>query len=350
VTAEGYGTGLVWVGLLGSALAATYAALQLPSGLLVDRLGVRVATSAGLSLAVVAHVAALVAPVPWLALVARALSGAGFAVCFVSGAELARSSGRGARGTGLFGGVSLAASGCAVLVVPLVGQLVGWRTSWLTSLALTAVALATVLTLPDEPGRATQATPPARADQPEGSLLHDAQLPRLAAVHAATLGLGLVLSSWATTLLEDIWSFGPTAAAAVGAGVLGLSVVSRPLGGQIVAARPGLTRRLWVVTLLACAAATLALAWRSTPAVAVVAVVVLGVVGGLPFASVVQAAQRRQPARPAAAVGAMNTAAFGLVVTATPVVGWAVGHGRASSALVAVAVLWLLPLLVLPRT
>jgi len=347
-TAEAYGTGLVWVGLLSSALAAPYAALQLPSGLLVDRLGVRAATSAGLSLVVLAHVAALVAPVPWLALLARALSGAGYAVCFVAGAELARRSGRGARGTGLFGGVALATSGFAVLTVPLVAHVVGWRSSWLTTLVVTAAALALVLTLPRERPGEHRPDPPADGGARPPSLLRDPQLFRLAAVHAITLGLGLILSSWATTLLEDVWSFGPTTAAVAGACVLGLSVVSRPLGGQLVAARPERTRTLWVLTLVVCGAATLALAWRSTPVVAFAAVVVLGVVGGVPFASVVQAAQRRQPTRPAAAVGAMNTVAFGLVVTASPVVGWAVDHGYATAALVTVAVAWLLPLLALP--
>nr|WP_272917546.1 MFS transporter [Nocardioides flavescens] len=347
-TAEAYGTGLVWVGLLSSALAAPYAALQLPSGLLVDRLGVRAATSAGLTLVVLAHVAALVAPLPWLALVARALSGAGYAVCFVSGAELARRSGTGARGTGLFGGVALATSGFAVLTVPLVAHLVGWRSSWLTTLVVTAVALVLVLTLPRErPGEHRPPAPEGAGARPP-SVLRDAQLFRLAAVHAMTLGLGLILSSWATTLLEDVWSFGPTSAAVAGACVLGLSVVSRPLGGQLVAAHPARTRALWVLTLVVCAAATLALAWRSTPVVAFAAVAVLGVVGGIPFASVVQAAQRRQPTRPAAAVGAMNTVAFGLVVTATPAVGWAVDHDHARAAVITIAVAWLLPLLVLP--
>ncbi|WP_148575562.1 MFS transporter [Nocardioides caldifontis] len=348
-TAEAYGADLLWVGLLTSVLAAPYAALQLPAGVLVDRLGVRTATSAGLSLVVLAHVAALVAPVPWLALAARTLSGAGYAVCFVSGAELARSSGRGARGMGVFGGVAIAASGFAVLTVPFAEHLVGWRSPWATTLVVTALALALALRLPDELGQSTRAAPVHTGGSPPPAILRDGQLFRLAAVHGVTLGLGLILSSWATTLLEDIWSFGPAAAAVVGSCVLGLSVLSRPLGGQLAAVRPDRSRTLWVFALVACAAATLALAWRSTPVVAVLAVAVLGMCSGLPFASVVQAGQARQPHRPAAAVGAMNTLAFGLVVAATPAVGWAVDHGHASTTLVVVGAVWLLPLLSLPR-
>ncbi|GAB6987710.1 MFS transporter [Nocardioides pyridinolyticus] len=363
--AEAYSTDLMWVGLLTSALAAPYAALQLPGGVLVDRLGVRRAAGVGLSLVVLAHAAALVAPVPWLALTARILSGAGYAVCFVSGAELARSSGRGSRAMGVFGGVALAASGAAVLTVPFAEHLLGWRAPWATTLAVTAVALVLALRLPTErPRGASGATQPADVDGSTAeetapdpaaagtappALLRDGQLFRLAMVHGVTLGLGLILSSWATTLLMDIWSFGPSAAAVIGSGVLGLSVLSRPLGGHLTAVRPARTRTVWIGALLACAVATLALAQRTTPAVAVLAVATLGMCSGLPFASVLQAAQVRQPQRPAAAVGAMNTVAFGLVVAATPVVGWAVDHDHASATLLTVACLWLLPLVALPR-
>ena len=346
--AAAYGTDLLWVGLLSAALAAPYAALQFPAGMLVDRLGVRLATGAGLSLVLVAHLLALTAPLPALAMAARFASGVGFAVCFVSGAELARASGRGSRGMGVFGGVALAASGVSVLGVALAEPGLGWRAPWATSAAVSGVALVVALRLPRAgPRRAGPRA--ALADLPAlPTLLLDGQLFRLALVHAVTLGLGLVLSTWATTLLVDVWSFGPAAAAVVGSLVLGLSVVSRPLGGQVAAVLPARNRALWAVALVACAGATAALASPGVAVVAVVAVVVLGTFSGLPFAAVVQAAQARQPVRPAAAVGLMNTLAFGLVVVGTPAVGWAVDHDHAQNALVAVALLWLLPLVSLP--
>ena len=224
----------------------------------------------------------------------------------------------------------------------------GWRAPWATSAAVSAVALVVALRLPRAGPR--RAGPRAAiADLPAlPTLLLDGQLFRLALVHAVTLGLGLVLSTWATTLLVDVWSFGPAAAAVVGSLVLGLSVVSRPLGGQVAAVLPARNRALWAVALVACAGATAALASPGVAVVAVVAVVVLGTFSGLPFAAVVQAAQARQPVRPAAAVGLMNTLAFGLVVVGTPAVGWAVDHDHAQNALVAVALLWLLPLVSLP--
>jgi nitrate/nitrite transporter NarK len=178
--------------------------------------------------------------------------------------------------------------------------------------------------------------------------LRDGQLLRLTAVHASTLGLGLILSAWATTLLVNIWSFESTAAAVIGSGVLGLSVVSRSLGGRLAERWPTRNRTICVLSLIVCSAGTLALSRAGAPVVAVLAVVVLGLFSGLPFAGVIGAAQTRQPGRPAAAVGIMNTAAFGLVVVATPVVGWAADHGYASWTLVVAALLWLLPLPILP--
>ncbi len=347
VLAAAYETDLLWVGLMSAALAAPYAALQLPAGVLVDRWGVRRATTAGLSLVLLAHVVALTTPEPSIALVARLLSGVGFAVCFVSGAELARSSGWGSRGMGVFGGVALAASGASVLGVALTEPTLDWRASWATSAVASAAALLGTALLRELPTQRAHDAPTEVATSPP-ALHHDGELLRLAAIHAATLGLGLVLSTWASTLLLELWSFPAAAAALVGSMVLGLSVISRPLGGQVATVRPGVIRPLWAITLVVCALSTLALAAAGPGAVAIAGVIALGIFSGLPFAAVVQAAQARQPVRRAAAVGLMNTIAFGLVVVGTPAVGWAVDHDHARAALVTIAILWLMPLLALP--
>ena len=163
VLAAAYDTSLVAVGLMTTALAVTYASLQLPAGSFVDRVGVRSASLLGLTVVVVAHAAALTVPLTWVALLCRAVAGAGYAVCFVSGAELARRSGTGPSGVGLFGGVSLAASGAAVLVVPFAEPLLGWRAAWWTSGTVAVVALLMVVRSPAParlvPGRETALRP-----------------------------------------------------------------------------------------------------------------------------------------------------------------------------------------------
>jgi predicted MFS family arabinose efflux permease len=299
---------------------------------------------------VVAYAAALTVPLTWLALLCRAAAGAGYAVCFVSGAELARTSGTGPSGVGLFGGVSLAASGAAVLAVPFAEPLLGWRAPWATSGMIAVVALLMVVRTP-VPARAA----PVSADRPPAldrgpSLLRDGELHRLAAVHAVTLGLGVVLSNWAALVLEDSWGFGRTAAALTGSVVLGMSVLSRPLGGHLARRVPDRMGQVAVLSLAGCSAATLALAFPTIPLVAVLAVVALGVLSGLPFAGVITAAQARRPDRPAAAVGLLNTQANAVIVVGTPLMGAALEHGVAPAALWAMAGLWLVPLLARPRS
>jgi nitrate/nitrite transporter NarK len=346
--APAYGVGLVTIGLMTTALATPYALLQLPSGVLVDRIGVRRASVLGLAVVVLAHVVACLAPVTWVALGCRAVSGAGFAVCFVSGAELARRSGAGPAGLGLFGGVALGTSGVAVLVVPMVEPLLGWRAAWSTSgaVALLALVCVALVRLPAAP-----ATHRPRATRAKGRpLLVDGELHRLGSVHAVTLGIGVVLSNWAALVLADTWGLGRTAAAAVASLVLGCSVLSRPLGGELARRFPARSGALATVSLVACAAATLALAVPTTTVVAVVAVLVIGILSGLPFAPVIAAVQARRPDRPAAAVGMVNSHANTLILVGTPLLGAAIAAGHATGALVVVAALWTLPLLLRSRT
>ena len=349
--APAYDASLLIVGLMTTALAATYAVLQLPAGVLVDRVGVRNASVVGLTVVVLVHVVACTTPLTWLALACRALAGAGYAVCFVSGAELARRSGSGPSGIGLFGGVSLATSGAAVLTVPFAEHLFGWRAAWVTSGAVALLALLMVarLRLPGPvPGRGPRAR--ATAGPPGPSLVRDGELHRLAAVHAVTLGLGVVLSNWAAVVLMDTWDFGRTAAAVTGSLVLGTSVLSRPLGGWLVRRVPHRTALISAASLTGCAMATAALAVPTSAAVAVAAVLVLGLLSGLPFAAVITAGQSRHPDRPAAAVGLLNSQANTLILAGAPLLGAAIERDRTSAALWLVAALWLLPLLARPRT
>jgi nitrate/nitrite transporter NarK len=348
-----YGVDLVTVGLMTTALALTYALLQLPAGSLVDRIGPRRSSMLGLSAVVVVHVVASSAPETWLALTCRALAGAGYAVCFVSGAELARSSGTGITGIGVFGGVSLAASGVAVAVVPLFEPLLHWRSAWATSGLVATVALVAVARIrpPIDPRLGpTTTVPDDLTPVAATSLWRDAELYRLAGVHALTLGAGVVLSNWATVVLVDTWGFSRAGAAVTGSLVLGMAVLCRPAGGELSRRRPEAMGRLTVLSLIVCAVATLALSIPSTPFIAVVAVMALGLFSGLPFAAVLAAGQAQRPDRPGAAVGLMNGIASSLILVGTPLLGAAIDQGITAAGLQIIAVLWLVPLAGLPRT
>lgn len=352
--APAYRADLTTLGLMTTALVLPYAIFQLPSGSFVDRVGPRKASILGLSLVVVVHLIASLAPETWLAMLCRALAGAGYAVCFVSGAELVRSRGGGPSGIGIFGGAALATSGAAVLTVPLVEQWLGWRSAWVTSGIVAAVALlaATRLKVPrlDSPP-AEPDDPPSEVSTPHRpSLLRDGELHRLGTIHAVTLGLGVVLSNWVTIVLADSWGFEQGTAAFTGSLLLGISILSRPLGGALSRRLPGRMGQISALSLAACALGTLALSIVTAPVIAGAGVLAIAVMSGLPFAAVISAAQAHRPDRPAAAVGLLNGQGCLLIVVGTPMLGSAIQSGWSSLALQVVAVFWLLPLLARPRT
>lgn len=343
-----YDVGLVMVGLFTTALAIPYAVLQLPAGSLVDRIGIRRAALLGLGLVVAAYVVASTVSVPALALAARAVAGAGTAVCFVAGAELARQSGWGPSGLGVFGGLTIGAGGIAVVVVPAAEPLLAWRSAWLTSAAAAAVAMIAVAWAARD-----MAVRRVRNPSREGraaSLWRDGELHRLGAIHAVTLGLSVVLSNFATVILHDRWGLPMAVAAATGSLILLSAIVSRPLGGWLTGRAPDRTRAMTAGALIASAVGTALLARPTHLAVAVVAVLALGVGSGLPFATVIGAAQDRRPDRPAAAIGLMNGHANGLLVLGTPLLGAVIERDVIGPGLVTIGALFLLPLLGLPRS
>jgi predicted MFS family arabinose efflux permease len=342
-----YDVDLVMIGLLTTAMAVPYALLQLSAGSLVDRWGARAAGLLGLSVVVVAYLAALVAPDLWLALAARAVVGAGSALCFAVGADLARSSRTGPIGLGVFGGVAVAWAGAAVFCVPLAEGLLGWRSAWATAAAAAVVATAALVLVPV--ARSAAARPP-MPSHGRASVLRDGEVHRLGAIHAVTLGLGVVLSNWVAVVLERAWGLSAGVAAGLGSLVLLLAMISRPLGGYLARRRPDRTRQMVVLSLLVSAAATAALARPAGIAAAAVATCALGMASGLPFAAVLATVQARRTDRPAAAVGLMNGQANALVVLGAPLLGAAIQGSRSTLGLLVVAAVWLVPLTALPVT
>ncbi|WP_170297159.1 MFS transporter [Georgenia thermotolerans] len=342
-----YDTSLVVIGLLTTVLAVPYAAMQLPAGHLVDRFGARRTALVGLGVVVLSYVAAVVVPVLAVAFGARILAGAGSAVGFVVGADLARRAGVGPVGLGVFGGAAIGSGGLAVGVVPALEPLLGWSAAWVTCAATAAAAIVAVAVGVDAPS-ARAARPARLAAGP--SVLGDGELYRLAAVHGVTLGLGVVLGNWAAVILHDRWGLPSGASSAIASLVLLTTIVSRPLGGYLAERFPHQMRWVVALALAVCAIDTVALAFPSTAAVAVAVVLTLGVASGLPFAAVLASAQRWRPDRPAAAVGLLNAMANSLVVIGTPLLAAAIESGQSVLALSVTGALWLVPVAALPRS
>src|SRR5262249_18915647 len=106
--ARSYGVGLATVGLFTTALFFTHMLMQIPGGRASDRFGGRrmglvaltaIGAFAGLS---------MIAPIAWIAIVTRGLTGLGTGLSFIAGSAYVRASGGSPAAQGLFGGFGLA--------------------------------------------------------------------------------------------------------------------------------------------------------------------------------------------------------------------------------------------------
>ncbi len=315
-----YGVSLAAVGLLTTALFATHLVAQLPAGFVADRIGSRRVALAAVACIVVGNALLLATDGFGPALAARGLVGVGTGTGFVAGLDLIRAGGGGPLAQGLFGGVTTASAGLALMVVPALAEAIGWRAPYWAAVGYAAAAAAVVLA----------ARPTATVVRRRARVLADLRLVPLAVIHAATFGLNVVAGNWVVTLLERQGA-GATAAGLAGGTILLVGIGSRPLGGVVVAR--GLHRVVTGWSLVVAAAAALVLAAGVPTGAAAVAAAAFGVAVGLPWTGLYVAAQRLRPDGPAAAIAFVNVAASFVVVVGTPLVGLTFdvvpGDGRA---------------------
>ena len=341
-----YGISLAVVGLFTTALFVVHLVMQIPAGRLSDRFGARRIGFVGLAVLALANGAAMIAPETGLALGARMLCGVGLALSFLAGSDYVRASSGSPFAQGLYGGAALLGGGVAIAVVPAVEDWVGWRSPFLTALAVAALA---AVALAAGPADAASRERRAGVDGSARAMFSDAGLLRLAAVFAASFGLSVVMGNWAVELIDRHGAVGEAAAGAIGALTLLLGMVTRPLGGWIVRAHPAHTRAAVAVSLAAGAAGALAMAVANGPAVAVIGACLIGLAGGIPFSPAFTGAARTRPEAPATAVGFVNGFAALTIVVGTPLLGLSFSlpsDGRLGFA--AVGVLWAAALLALP--
>jgi nitrate/nitrite transporter NarK len=316
--ADAYGVSLALIGLLATSSIATHAAMQIPSGRLVDRLGGRTVALAGVSILIAADCVGALTPQLTLAVMARMLIGVGTAFCFVAGSDLLRARSAPALAQGLYGGVAMSGAGLALALLPAVPLDTRWRASWLSAALLAGISLVSVLPI----SRRRAATAP-RAFGPSSSrsVVRDRRLIGLAALYTASYGSSVVLGNWVVTFLERTAGYSTASAGAAGALTLFAGILSRPLGGWLAERRPLFTRRAAAAGLVATAGGALALAFSPELIFGVLASMAIGIGAGIPFGAVFSGAQHLRPDRPAAAVGFVNSVANVAVVVGVPLVG-----------------------------
>jgi MFS family permease len=336
--AEAYDVRLGTVGAFTTVLLAVHLLVQVPGGRLIDRYGGRLLGFIALAIVVATHACALLALEAEVALSTRALAGIGTGVGFLAGSAYLRAQGFGARAQGVYGGAGLLGAGVALFAVPVLAQTVGWRAPFYSAIAI-GVGGAAILAI----GRPDAAR--SRSDHDRAGLvglLRHRGLRRLAAVHAASFGLSLVVANWVVTLLTRAGGHSLETAGAVGALTLAVGVTGRPFGG-IVASQPDTARaRLLAASLVLGGLGVAVLAARPTSLpVAVIAAAMTGFAGGIPFAATFTGAGDAAPSSPSAAMGVVNMAAIAAALVGTLLVGLSFDVGGAGRpAFFAVALLW----------
>jgi len=341
--AEAYGTSLGVIGLLTATLFLAHLLMQLPAGRLSDRFGPTRVCAAGLGVMALCNLLASAAAETELALVARAAMGVGTALGFIGGSDFVRATGGSPFAQGLYGGLATAGGGVALAVVPALEPALDWRAPYVTATVVALIAGAFLLPAPrpDHIPRPIGDRPPLRL------LAADGELRRLALVFAASFGLSVVIANWVVTQLERETALSSEAAGLIGALTLVLGVVSRPLGGWILARHPDRVRGAIVAASLSGAAGALALATGSR-LLAVLGAVVVGLAAGITFAPAFSGAAALHPGAPATAIGFVNATGALAILVGTALVGVAFAADLGVAAFVCLALVWAASALVTP--
>lgn len=312
-----FGFSQTLAGLLTTGIFFTHAAMQLPGGHLVDRLGAPRVLTFALAWVSAGNFAIAFSDSYWQLLAWKVFVGLGTGTCFVAGARYihdALATHRLSFGQGLYGGSILLGSGFVIFAVPRISAWLGWRGAFLSSTALAAGAwIFWVLAAPPAP-------PGERARGGFRDVLRTRQLWLLGLMQMASFGLAIVVGTWITALLSNEFRMPSAKAGLAGSFVLLLGIGMRPLGGV-------LRRRVGIRVLLASSflmnglgCFALASGGHSL-SVAVVAVGLIGTGCGLPYAALFTRAGALVPGRAGAAMGLINTLGIVMILVGAPLAG-----------------------------
>jgi len=312
-----FGFSQTLAGLLTTGIFFTHAAMQLPGGHLVDRLGAPRVLTFALAWVAAGNFAIAFSDSYWQLLAWKVFVGLGTGTCFVAGARYihdALATQRLSFGQGLYGGSILLGSGFVIFAVPRISAWLGWRGAFLSSTALAAGAwIFWVLAAPPAP-------PGERARGRFRDLLRTRQLWLLGLMQMASFGLAIVVGTWITALLSSEFRMPSAKAGLAGSFVLLLGIGMRPLGG-VLKRRVGI-RVLLASSFLMNALGCFALASGGhSLSVAVVAVGLIGTGCGLPYAALFTRAGALVPGRAGAAMGLINMLGIVMILVGAPLAG-----------------------------
>ena len=267
-----------------------YAGMQVPVGVLIDRIGSRVLMIAGTALMVVGQVAVALAPSIAIAIVGRILVGAGDATVFTSLMRLTNSWFRGKIVPQLsqwIGNVGQLGQVLSAVPFALLLHLSGWTVAFLTAAGLSVIALVGIVAaVTDRPVGASEGPRPVSWSDSLRQLRISLARPGTQLgfwSHFVTQSSGTVFSlMWGIPFLVFAIGIEPAEASALLTVLVGAGLISGPILGILTARFP--MRRsnlvLGIVALMA-AAWTLVLLWPGKPPLWTVIVLIAAIgIGG----------------------------------------------------------------------
>jgi MFS family permease len=312
-----FGFNQALAGFLTTGIFATHAAMQIPGGSLVDRLGSKRVLLFALAWVALGNIGMAFAGAYWQLLLCKIFTGMGTGVCFVGGARYVHNAAAGPglhTAQGFFGGSIQLGAGFVILAVPRLYLFAGWRATFLVSagMALTAA----IIWLTAAPAVASASSAPGRFSE----MLLAPQLWLLGFVQMATFSISLVVGSWVVVILTKVLHVPATRAGLIGSLVLLLGIVSRPLGGAL--RRHMGIRPLFVGSLMMIALGCFVFVFPSISfGPALMAVILIGIGCGLPYAAMFSRAGALFPGRTGAAMGLVNMVGIVMILAGAPLVG-----------------------------
>ncbi|WP_328307291.1 MFS transporter [Actinomycetospora sp. NBC_00405] len=302
--------------LLAVVQLAVYAALQVPAGVLVDRVGPRRVIAGGAVLVAVGQVVLALAAPFWLAVVGRMLVGAGDAVTFVSVLRLipAWFPSRRVPVYNQLAGI-LGQLGQVISAIPLAALVVGtgWAPAYLAA-GGTSVLVAVLVLVVVRDGPAGAAPPAAAVAGGLGAALREPGVRLAFWCHLAAPFPGNVFGLlWGFPFLTGGEGVASGTARGLLALYVGAGIVVGPLFGVLAGRRPQRRVRLIVVSVLAQATAWIVvLAWPGPAPMALLVGLVVVIGGGGPASLVAFDLARAAvpPARLGRASGIVNVGGF----------------------------------------
>ncbi|MDQ2914991.1 MAG: MFS transporter [Chloroflexota bacterium] len=307
-------------GLLATGLSIVYLIGTLLTTGLADRVGPKPIIALGLGVAALGAATFGASPGFPVALLAKGIEGLGTALTFVAGARYIAGlygASRSHVALGLYGGGYPLGGAIALALMPALAQLfASWRPAFLVEGALMVIVLALWLT-----------TPAVASVRRSGSIRDALRCGNCWLAGLQHVGFGLVAASGTWIALFLVRDFGLTlvASGVLGALLLIVTTVARPIGGWLVASRRVRTRLVMGLSNVLLIAGVIVLALPGRPLLAaLVGAAVLGIGGGLPYAAVFNTAAASVPRAPAAGQGMPVMIGSLTILTVAPAMGYAV--------------------------